>query len=536
MPLEPYQYRPATPPKTATPSPEIPQGGHSRNASGSPIWSSTESAATCATTPNLSPLRHCGPALLPRIRTRDQCLEPENVTTHRRAQSHDITSGSLGPSARPPFQRSTTTPPVNSSVLTPISANSNFGYWNDSAVNSPAAFPSSHGRRNLGHTRSTSTSALDFTALRRYAYPSRNLPVYMEQAPQYAPAMVPGLADFVSAPPVAQPHPLYRELTPELLVETGAEPTNTISAYFTEPNPALHILPKDSSVIGNGSVTNCWWDVRNVRTWEDLNLKTIMDIPGFPELLNINVNAAALSNPQLGSNYHIPANVTALHDTCTRFYAHKVNEALRLCQGQERHAIMLPGCPKAEGPNFISNYANDIEATLSGNGRSRVVGLVKPYEVWNSAFRHDKPRKQVLYLAGLAHLQRLMRDHGCRYGFIMSEIELVCVRMGTEERVPYFGLLELAKPVRMEDQEGLTACLALWYLHMLTSDVPLTGQCGWKVHVGLPVEMTRSHIVGDRDAWMPKQTVGEMRNPRRIRGWVSPTDPFCKRKEVVVKK
>ena len=121
----------------------------------------------------------------------------------------------------------------------------------------------------------------------------------------------------------------------------------------------------------------------------------------------------------------------------------------------------------------------------------------------------------------------------------MTEIELVCVRAGglptAESDVPYFGYLEVADPVRIEDsgmnENGnlrMTVGLALFYLHMLAKQQTFPGQLGWKMDVGGPAALTRQHHL-DRDAWMPKVNLLEKRDVKRVRGWILPNEPLSRR-------
>ncbi len=174
--------------------------------------------------------------------------------------------------------------------------------------------------------------------------------------------------------------------------------------------------------------------------------------------------------------------------------------------------------------------------------------------------RHEGPARKVDYLNGLAHLQKAMRDHSCRYGFILTEIELVCVRAGCDESgQPYFGHLELSEAIAtktatrsMVDAEGrhctpsepdtpLTVSLALYYLLMLAKSTPLPGQAGAFMDVGGPGALTRQRVwhgqdlaenergKEGRDKWVPEPQVGEKRDAKRVRGWVWPSDPWHKR-------
>jgi hypothetical protein len=94
--------------------------------------------------------------------------------------------------------------------------------------------------------------------------------------------------------------------------------------------------------------------------------------------------------------------------------------------------------------------------------------------------------EKVEYLRGLAYLHYMMREHQCRYGFILTEAELVVVQNSVLD-TPYFGFLEVTCCQPATDASNLTdltsdgeersiliaPCLALWGLCMLASDEPL---------------------------------------------------------------
>lgn len=552
MPLEPYHYRPATPPYEPGASP---LSNHSRNTSGSSAWSRhgspTHSIETRASTPSRSPLRHYGPTLLPKIRTQEQTLEPPSSTirTHRRASSHAVNPTPQRTVSRPGYQRSTTSPPETISLLSPITATPNTDSWHQSSLNSPFEFtpqtlarPSLHARassasRVVTHSRNSSNSSnIDEAALRRYGYPTyRNYPTYRTN--NYAPSVIPGASTFIPPPITLQARP-EPALPSELrYVDDNAEALS-ITEYLTNPNPSINLVPEVNYYQGTGKQTHFWWDIRNLRTWTDFSLNTIRSIPDFPRLLDIDIPATALPAPSIPRSRLQPSSEASLAELCRDHYGAKVNAALKIGLGSYNHIAMRAPTPyKPDGPHFVSNYQNDIEQTFSGNGRGRVVGLVKSYHRWNTGMRHEVGHKKVLYLAGLSHLQKCMREHGCRYGFILTEIELVCVRAGVEE-VPYFGFLELSPAIRTGETGGLTVGLALWYLNMLAKDSPsfgrgeaLPGQCGWRVDVGPPAAMTRMKVLPEKDEWIPGTQKGETRNAKTVRGWVFPGDPFHRLKE-----
>jgi len=325
----------------------------------------------------------------------------------------------------------------------------------------------------------------------------------------------------------------------EFQYHSDADPTLSLTEYLTRPNPAIHLCPELKFYSGNGKQSHFWWDIRNLRTWESFNLQTISLIPGgFPRLLQIPMRATALPEPQIPSHRLSPSSESALFDLCRDFYIPKVNAALKPCLGWSNYISMrAPSTGHTpEGPHFLSNYQADTATTFTftGTPRARVVGLVKSYHRWNTGMRHEVGHKKVLYLSGLAHLQRVMRDHSCRYGFLITEIELVCVRLGTEpaDEAPYFGFLELSPAIRTGATEGMTAGVALWYLNMLAKEDGLPGQMGWRVEVGPAAGMSRMKVLGEgRDEWIPGIQKGEMRAAKTVRGWVLPADPFHRGKE-----
>lgn len=187
--------------------------------------------------------------------------------------------------------------------------------------------------------------------------------------------------------------------------------------------------------------------------------------------------------------------------------------------------------------SFISNYTDDTSQLIYGRGLGRVVGLVKSFDRWNTGMRVEGNHRKVEYLRGLAHLHQCMRNNGCRYGFIMTEIELVVVRNGAEA-TPHFGYLEIqtiqlathSNHAENMESDGevrepkMTALMALWYLHMLARDDALPGQVGWKAEIGAPAEGTRRKNL-PKDEWIPEPQLAEKREGKRARGWVWPEEP-----------
>jgi hypothetical protein len=333
--------------------------------------------------------------------------------------------------------------------------------------------------------------------------------------------------------------------------------TTSLMSYLNAPNPASGLITR--SVNGDFHRKNrdwWWWDVRTLRSWNDFNIDSILAVQDFERLLHFPQDAAMLPSPPRMTA--APDTEHQLRDSFQQFFATKINAALKATLG-EKHIFMHSQNSATTGvwpkPDFVSNYASDGMMTYHGESRGRLVGLVKPYELWNTGLRSGDQIQRVKYLHGLAHLHRIMREHRCRYGFIITEIELVCVRMGAKDDeytatlgqpgiqdegpTPWFGYLETAHPIQLSthgldpetSKPRLTAAIALWYLHMLAKEEPLAGQPGWKLHVGGPAERTRQFRC-EKDSWIPKAQDAEKRNAKNVRGWVWPEDPFHKKENL----
>ncbi|KAI9827290.1 MAG: hypothetical protein M1832_005428 [Thelocarpon impressellum] len=507
MSYQPVFHHPSTPPYESSSS-----VGHSRNVSTSSFYTDDSSPDSIDTvrgalpTPVKSPIRQHGPMLLPKIRSQDQNIEPTAaapVKRHRKALS--CTQNPPGSMAsRPSVLRRSTSPAGVCDLISPVSGaavTSNMS----SALSSPISMRT--------HSRSASASNIDTQILGKYGFPTyRQMPSYIPPA-TYASSTVPGASTFVPPPTYTQrAHALPADLQ---FGEDGS--TTTLLEYLTGPNPTPALVRQLNIHAGRGAgQTHFWWDIRNLRTWGDFTVDAIEQIPGLMRLLTIELPGTALPGVLLDRGKLHPDTEAALQELCRDFYAEKVNNALKVAQGQT-HMVM-----RADKGMFVSNYQDDV--TIFGG--ARVVGLVKSFDRWNTGMKAEAPHRKVEYLLGLAHLHRHMRENSCRYGFIMTEIELVCVRTGTEA-IPHFGLLEVAV-VQLERRTGLTAGLALWYLHMLAKEMPLPGQAGWKVDVGGAAACTRQKCL-PKDSWIPEPQLAERRAAKRERGWILPSDPLHRR-------
>ena len=515
---------------------------------------------TAATTPPRSPakVRELGPTLLPRVRQQDQLVtvgDEQPWRGHHRTASMPVNTlpmqyGSYLP-AQPIIDRRSASP-----LPTPGSAPLQWDHMMvmDTASRRPSPGPRSKSSSNVrSHSRNSSATSIDASVLGRYGFPTyrgsptpQPVPTYgapMSRTPSamshLAPIAMPNgqMQSYPARHRTASPPARPSRLSSEIEFDPQLDLTeSTIFEYLTAPNPTPTLTQR--TVEGSRSQNmHYWYDIRNVSTWSDFKITTITDIPGLLCLLQVKVTLRDLPAPgKVNLNPETPGE---LAEMCANFHAVKVNAALKLAQGDKHMAMRtLKGTPVSK-PEFVSNYQSDAEQTIYGDGRGRVIGIVKCYDQWNSGMRNSTAPEQVKYLQALAQLQRFMREHECRYGFIMTEIELVCVRFGgqpdAQSNVPLFGYVEVADPVRVATSGfapngsfQMTTGLALWYLHMLAKEQPLPGQYHWKMEVGPPAQLTRQKHL-PRDLWMPKFTSTELREAKRMRGWVWPSEPLNKK-------
>ncbi|PHH92189.1 hypothetical protein CDD83_8478 [Cordyceps sp. RAO-2017] len=507
----------------------------------STVDSASDSACTRLSTPPRagSPVRHHGPLLLPKIRSQDQNFDP----------SHDASSAAYfpsrtTPSPRPPGQpgRSYTSPdrpaavfphlsssssPSGRLMACPLDAASNPAPLLSSPVNfalsSAAMFPSSA----LPSRRSSMCCAAD----------NHGCPVYSSVPRLVDPASSRGghldwaLASYTPRAP-----------SPLALVAPCPDPVPSIATtslvdYLTAPNPAASLVRTIALPLRDANTRHFWWDVRNIRSWTSFNAEAVFALPGASALLTAPVPVPMLPQPSMPLRH--PETEASLHAMYASFYVPKLGAALAISSS---HPLRLSAPTKtAHGASdllFVANADGDSAAAAAlfgGRPSARLVGLVRSFDRFNTGMRAQGNIKRVEYLRGLAALQYAMREHGCRYGFILTEIELVLVRCGTDA-TPFFGDLEItAVQLALCRPEGggasgaaagtpLTACLALWGLCQLAADDTPPGHAHWRAEIGAPAEGTRRKV-RPRDGWMPQPQLAEKREAKRSRGWVWPEDP-----------
>ncbi|KAK2736651.1 hypothetical protein FQN57_000588 [Myotisia sp. PD_48] len=250
-------------------------------------------------------------------------------------------------------------------------------------------------------------------------------------------------------------------------------------------------------------------DIHSVNKWHNFDLNTIMTAYG--DLL-IGPQAATVAwCPRSNTPEQQFTSEPALHTLIHEPIRDPVRRALR-STWQSAAGIQM----RAQIPNRYPPIANDRKAYIPGHDSSstaydcigfhtgsmarsnegsasdlsfcdpempgrapnRVPGDIKPSWRWCSNMRYRRSRYRQ-YLQGLSHVNWYMKQHNARYGFILTDAELVAIR-----RLDDRGNLEVSDPV-MWGATGragaptLTIRLALWYLGMLGAKN--TGDDRWDI-------------------------------------------------------
>lgn len=387
---------------------------------------------------------------------------------------------------------------------------------------SPMSLP-----RDLDSRRSSICSTVDATIVDSYSFP-----------PYHPLGFMPG--DY--SMPHDYGYQFATRATSPLSMASTPEPTASLSlmSFLTSPSPAASLVRTISYPIRDPNTKHFWWDARNIRQWSSFNMAAITALPGASGLLSTPVPAPLLPEPAFSSRH--PETEASLHAIYASYYLPKLNSALAISSNRPLQLSVPNRIPaNMNEPLFVGNVAGDSStaaAMFGGKPTARVVGIVRSFDRFNTAMRVEGNIKRVEYLRGLAAIHHAMREHSCRYGFILTEIELVLVRNG-RDMTPNFGELEVTSiPLNATAPDcdlsqvqlellPLTACLALWGLCQMASD----GSCGhapYRTEIGAPVEGTRRKALR-RDDWMPQPQLAEKREAKRARGWTWPEDAVGRR-------
>ncbi|OAA53060.1 hypothetical protein ISF_09123 [Cordyceps fumosorosea ARSEF 2679] len=490
----------------------------------SAVESAADSFCTRITTsPRASPpTRQHGPLLLPKIRPQDQQVSYTVAPGPRMQTMTPPPQRRISKKKRASHTRSQTNPEAISSMAMSHLAFSRPAQ-EQAIMCSPMPLP-----RDLDSRRSSTCSTVDATVVDACGFP-----------PYHPMGFMP--ADY------SMSHDLGYQFAPRasspLSIASTPEPVASMSllSFLTSPSPAASLVRTVSYPIRDPNTKHFWWDVRNIRQWSAFNMAAIMALPGASALLNTPVPAPLLPEPAVSARH--PETEASLHSIYASYYIPKLNSALAISSNRPVQLSVPSRIPaNMNEPLFVGNVAGDSStaaAMFGGKPTARVVGIVRSFDRFNTAMRVEGNIKRVEYLRGLSAIHHTMREHSCRYGFILTEIELVIVRNG-KEAIPNFGELDVTSiPLnaaapdcnlsRVQPESlPLTACLALWGLCQIASDAASCGHASYKTEIGAPVEGTRRKAL-KRDSWIPQPQLAEKREAKRARGWTWPEDAVGRR-------
>lgn len=320
-----------------------------------------------------------------------------------------------------------------------------------------------------------------------------------------------------------------REQQPtELDALAELEPYTTLLDYLTSHNPPIQ-GPMESTNLRRRNAKApdyafIWWDIRNTRPWTSFNMQTILATGDVDRLLRTPMPQSCLPEPLIDPELLHRGDRLSFLTIVRDYFCIKVTDALRQSTGRSQALSMILGAEMGEICDVTGVYQSDSRP----NGQVRVAGLVKSCREWSTMMQAGGDEKRREYLQVFSQLQRYMRDLGTRYGYILTEQELVCVRIATDDHNrPIFGCLEIAPPIQWNQHSTsrLSICLGLWFIHFLAKRDPLPNWPGWDMDV-LPVEQCSRQYCFPRDVWIPQPSNDELIPARLKRGWGEADEPY----------
>lgn len=247
--------------------------------------------------------------------------------------------------------------------------------------------------------------------------------------------------------------------------------------YLQGGPPALEVLWNESSSTDNTSNPRYnYRDIRSVDHWKTFNLATIMAKYG-----NVLYAAALPPDPMPASPPRAVNSEMCLRNRFTQYLDPKVRRSLRAgfqwLRDERRingHSVLSFGegsqAMVYEGFTPDTAYFEENRGSRPDNRPNRAPGDLEPSWKWSTQrqYRSDKDKKEFKQV--LSQVNFYMVQHHARYGFVLTDRELVAIR-----RLDGNGNLELSDSIRWDAQGTanhpvLTVALALWYIGMLASN------------------------------------------------------------------
>ncbi|RKF65620.1 putative sialidase protein [Erysiphe neolycopersici] len=324
----------------------------------------------------------------------------------------------------------------------------------------------------------------------------------------------------------------YANSTFSFNVDFQANSRTNIKSYLSEYDLVRRSLIEQNK-ISDTSIKYSWTDIGQIREWESFSLEEFSKINSLQHLLERDLPKSSLPTPVISC-------CTSDHNG--EYFAAKINTALSQFQEHRYLKMQVHKDEKTNEEIFLSScdgYASSDEK------QDRIVGLRKHLNGWDLIWGKNaaKLKQELDYLESLAQLHYYLREYGCRYGYILTDDNLVVVRHGVE-KTPNFGFLETKifplnpsrRPSLDENGEpseclnprmkkGLVqegpALLALWYLHMLARDITIPGNASWDIDTDSYSDKSK-HMFLTRDTDLLKILDADVRRAKRRKRWTTP--------------
>ncbi|KAK9235307.1 hypothetical protein V1525DRAFT_390612 [Lipomyces kononenkoae] len=247
-----------------------------------------------------------------------------------------------------------------------------------------------------------------------------------------------------------------------------------LMSYLQYALPAIPINPPPNPTRNTSNTAYEAADIRGTDVWHGFNLNSILQRYG-----NVLVQAHLPPDPMPTSPPRAITARNALRSKISEYVFPRVRRGLRagfnhLTLLNQINGLTIVSFDVGESAMVIDSFKPDTAYFAlelpAGTSWNRAPGDIKPSWKWSTALvAHPVLGIRTEFRQALSQANWYMKQHHSRYGFLLTDRELVVFR-----RLDTNGHLELAPPVPFTiggsaAQPRLTVLLALWYLGMLAA-------------------------------------------------------------------
>ncbi|KAL2819102.1 hypothetical protein BJX63DRAFT_428762 [Aspergillus granulosus] len=248
----------------------------------------------------------------------------------------------------------------------------------------------------------------------------------------------------------------------------------SLMSYLQQALPAIPANPPPT--LGHNTVNSAYEgeDIHVITVWHGFNLHNIIQRYG-----NTLGQAHLPPDPMPTSPVRAITSENSLRSKISEYVIPRVRRGLRagfnfLATMNQMNGLTKVSLDVGESAMVTERLKPDtayfVLALPAGTSCNRAPDDIKPSWKWESGLAlHPSPKMRMEYRQALSQVNWYMKQHHSRYGFLMTDRELVVFR-----RLDDDGNLELALPIPFTRggtvvQTQLTVLLALWYLGMLAA-------------------------------------------------------------------